>query len=42
MAVAHRMYARALYEAAQAQGSVDAARGQLAELAAAFEETPAL
>ena len=42
MAVAHRMYARALFEAAQAQGSVDAARDQLAELAAAFEETPAL
>lgn len=42
MAVAHRMYARALYEAAQAQGSVDAARDQVAELASALEETPEL
>ncbi len=42
MAVAHRTYARALYEAAQAQGSVDAARDQLAELATALEQTPEL
>ena len=42
MAVAHRMYARALYEAAQDKGAVDAARDQLAELAAALEETPEL
>ena len=42
MAVAHRMYARALYEAAQAQDAVDVARDQLAELASAFEATPEL
>ena len=42
MAVAHRTYARALYEAAQAEGSVDAARDQLAELATALEEIPEL
>jgi F-type H+-transporting ATPase subunit delta len=42
MAVAHRMYARALYEAADEQGRVDVARDQLAELAAALETTPEL
>jgi F-type H+-transporting ATPase subunit delta len=42
MAVAHRMYARALYEAAQAQDRVDIAREQLAELASALESTPEL
>jgi ATP synthase F1 delta subunit len=42
VAVAQRMYARALYEAAQAKGSVDVARDQLAELAAALEQTPDL
>ena len=42
MAVAHRMYARALYEAAHDQGRVDVARDQLAELAAALETTPEL
>lgn len=42
MAVAHRMYARALYEAAQEQGRVDVARDQLAELASALEATPEL
>jgi F-type H+-transporting ATPase subunit delta len=42
MAVAHRMYARALYEAAHEQGRVDVARDELAELAAALETTPEL
>ena len=42
MAVAHRMYARALYEAADEQGRVDVARSELGELAAALEQTPAL
>jgi F-type H+-transporting ATPase subunit delta len=42
MAVAHRMYARALYEAAREQSRVDAVRAELVELAAAMEETPAL
>jgi F-type H+-transporting ATPase subunit delta len=42
MAVAHRMYARALYEAAHAQSRVDVARDQLAELASALEATPEL
>jgi F-type H+-transporting ATPase subunit delta len=42
MAVAHRMYARALYEAAEEQGRVDVARDQLAELATALETTPEL
>ena len=42
MAVAHRMYARALYEAAHDQGRVDVVRDQLAELAAALETTPEL
>jgi F-type H+-transporting ATPase subunit delta len=42
MAVAHRMYARALYEAAQEQGRVDVARDELAELASALETTPEL
>ena len=36
------MYARALYEAAQAQDAVDVARDQLAELATALEATPEL
>jgi F-type H+-transporting ATPase subunit delta len=40
MAVAHRMYARALYEAAQEHDRVDVARDQLAELASALEATP--
>jgi F-type H+-transporting ATPase subunit delta len=42
MAVAHRMYARALYEAAQDEDRVDVARDQLAELASAMETTPEL
>ena len=42
MAVAHRMYARALYEAARDQGKVDVARNELSELAEAMEATPEL
>lgn len=42
MAVAQRMYARALYEAALEQDSVDVARAQLGELASAMESTPEL
>ena len=42
MAVAHRMYARALYGAARDQGRIDVARDQLAELATALETMPEL
>ena len=42
MAVAHRMYARALFEAARDQGRIDIARDQLAELVSALETTPEL
>ena len=42
MAVAHRMYARALYEAARDQNRVDGVRAELVELAAAMEATPEL
>jgi ATP synthase F1 delta subunit len=42
MAVAHRMYARALDEAAQAQGRVDVARDEVAQVADALEATPEL
>jgi len=42
MAAAHRMYARALYEAAHAEDRVDTVRADLAELAAAMEATPEL
>jgi F-type H+-transporting ATPase subunit delta len=42
MAVAHRMYARALYEAARDQGKVDIGRNELSELASAMEATPEL
>jgi F-type H+-transporting ATPase subunit delta len=42
VAVAHDMYARALYEAARDQGRVDAVRADLSELAAAMESTPEL
>ena len=42
MAVAHSIYARALYEAAQGRGRVDVARDQLAELATALETSPEL
>ena len=42
MAVAQRMYARALYEAARDQDRVDVVHDQLAELAAAMETSPEL
>jgi F-type H+-transporting ATPase subunit delta len=42
MAVAQRMYARALYEAARERDRVDVAREQVAQLAAAMEATPEL
>ena len=42
MAVAHRMYARALFEAAQEADRVDAVAGDLAALAAAIQEVPEL
>jgi F-type H+-transporting ATPase subunit delta len=42
MAVAHRMYARALYEAALERDRVDVTRSELAELADALEESPEL
>ena len=42
MAVAHRIYARALYEAAHEEGRVDVARDELAELAAALDAVPEL
>lgn len=42
MAVAQRMYARALYEAALGQGRVDAVRAELSELAAAMKTSPEL
>ena len=42
MAVAQRMYARALYQAARGQDRVDVAKSQLGELATAMEATPEL
>lgn len=42
MAVAHRMYAQALYAAAEEQQRVTVARDELAQLAAALEESPEL
>jgi F-type H+-transporting ATPase subunit delta len=42
VAVAHRMYARALYAAAEGRGSVPVVRDELAQLARALDETPAL
>ncbi len=42
MALAQRMYARALFEAAHEQDRVDVARDQLGQLADALEETPEL
>jgi F-type H+-transporting ATPase subunit delta len=42
VAVAHRMYARALFEAAQEADRVDAVAGDVAALAAAIEEVPEL
>ena len=42
MAVAHRMYARALFEAAQEADRVDAVAADLAALAAAIDDVPEL
>lgn len=42
MAVAQRMYAQALFEAASDGGRVEVARAQMAELAAALEASPEL
>jgi F-type H+-transporting ATPase subunit delta len=42
LAVAHRMYARALFEAAQEAGRVDDVAGDLAALASAIGEVPEL
>jgi F-type H+-transporting ATPase subunit delta len=42
VAVAHRMYARALFQAAQEADRVDAVAGDLAALAAAIQEVPEL
>ena len=42
MAVAHRMYARALFQAAQEAGRVDAIAADLAAIAGAMEEVPEL
>src|ERR671938_521606 len=42
MAVAHRMYARALYEAARDKGRVDAVREELSDFVAAEQEVPEL
>jgi F-type H+-transporting ATPase subunit delta len=42
MAVAHRMYAQALYAAAEEQQRVSVARDELAQLATALEESPEL
>lgn len=42
MAVAQRMYARALFEAAQDAGRLDAVAADLAQLAATLDDVPAL
>ena len=42
MSVAHRMYARALFEAAREEGKLEQVGADLAGLASAFEEVPAL
>jgi F-type H+-transporting ATPase subunit delta len=42
MAVAHRMYARALYEATREKGNVDVVRGELDALVEAMESAPEL
>jgi F-type H+-transporting ATPase subunit delta len=42
LAVAHRMYARALFQAAQEAGRVDGVAGDLAALATAMDEVPEL
>src|SRR5262249_13771622 len=42
MGVVHRVYARALYDAAREQGSVDATREELADFVAAVRDVPEL
>lgn len=42
MSVAHRMYARALFDAAQEKGSLDRAKEELADLALSVEQVPEL
>jgi F-type H+-transporting ATPase subunit delta len=42
MAAAHRVYARALFEAARDEGKLDQVAADLAALASAFEQVPAL
>ena len=42
MAVAHRVYARALFEAADENGTLDKARDDLASFVAALDEVPEL
>src|SRR5918912_635264 len=42
VSVAHRMYARALYEAARERGRVQQVREELADLIAAVEQVPEL
>lgn len=42
MSVAHRMYARALFDAAQEKGSLDTVKDELADLAASVEQVPEL
>jgi F-type H+-transporting ATPase subunit delta len=42
MAVAQRLYARALFEAAREEGKLEQVGGDLAALASAFEDVPAL
>jgi F-type H+-transporting ATPase subunit delta len=42
MAVAHRMYARALFQAAQEEGKLEEVAGDFAALADALEEVPEL
>jgi len=42
MAVAQRMYARALFEAAREEGRLDRVASELTELASALEQVPAL
>jgi F-type H+-transporting ATPase subunit delta len=42
VAVAHRMYARSLFQAAQGQGKLEAVHGELGDFVAAIAEVPEL
>src|SRR5437764_8653108 len=42
MAVVHRVYARALYDAAKEQGNVEAVREELSDFVAAVRDVPEL